>query len=250
MTGNDLILEAEVRLGESQSTVAQQQSMLYPDHCRRSIDEVVRKTYCLFATSTIDFVIDPNTGVGSTEYATPLRPFRLESVRANDGNGNIFPLAAITVSQANSKFFNWNSQPPATKQWQGIPIVYIDAGNHFYLLPAPNYNCQFGLMLDGYFGVDEWYDLNTDLVQILGLPSGYDECIVMGLCLRRCKEMQRLDPTYAQLIPSYEKDYEKLWKRLYRERIGRSEATRNAIPSNGSRLGAWSGCALWYGGGS
>ncbi len=248
MTGNDLIEEAQVRLGESLSTIAQQQSMLYPDHCRRTLDEIVRKLYSLLATSTIDFVIDPNTGVGKVEYATPLRPFRLESVRVNDGQGNIAPVAAITLTQANANYWNWSAQPPATVTYQGVPIQYIDEGNHFCLLPAPNYNCQFGLMLDGYFGVDEWYDMNTDIVKVLGIPEGYDECVVTGICWRRCKEMVRVDPTYAQLIPMYEKDYLGLLKRLYRERIGRSEATRQAIPSRGSRLGYWSGCGLWYGG--
>lgn len=236
MNGNDMIEECQLRNQESLSTTAAQQSMLYPDHVRRSADTIARTLHILFATSETDIIS------GQLQYVLPKRPFRSESFRANDGNGNVFPLTALNTEAANSKFYNWNAQPPASPVWQGLPQFIVDNGGaDVYILPVPNYNCQGGLMIDGYFGVDKWWNMNDDSP----LEEGYDEVIIVGACIRRCMEMITVDNGYSTRLPLYQGQYSDLMRRHYRERIGRSEATRQAVPSRGKRLGSWAGWTIF-----
>lgn len=235
-----MIDEIQVRLQESLSTTALQQSQLYPRHVRRAADKVARDHHCLFATASTDLIS------GQVQYDIPKRPFRLESVRVNAANGVIFPIAGKGFDSANSDFPNWTSSPPV---WQGVPQFYVDSGGKtFYVVPVPDYGAQDGLLVDGYFGVDEWWDMEDDCP----LPEGYEEIIIAGALIRRCDEMLGSDPIYAAKKaaaenPRSETSYSALHRRCARERIGRSEATRNAIPSRGKRLGAWSGWVVWGG---
>ena len=238
MTGQEMIDEIQVRLQESLSTSALQQGMLYPRHVRRAADKVARDFFCLYATSTTDLIAN------QTSYEFPIRPFRFDRLRVDQGNGVITPIAGISPDAADSKFPNWTGQPPVL---QGVPQFYVDAGSDtLALVPTPNYSVQDGIYTDGYFGVDQWWDMEDDCP----LNEAYDEIIIVGALIRRCSEMMGTDPIYAvkkkdAQDPHNEDGYPALSRRHYRERIGRSEATRNAIPSRGKRLGAWSGWTVW-----
>jgi hypothetical protein len=235
VTGQEIIDEVQVRLQESLSTTALQQSQLYPRHARRAADKVARNYHCLFATATTDLIS------GQVQYEIPKRPFRSESIRVNAGNGVTFPIDGLDFAAANSKFPNWTQSPPV---WQGVPQFYVDSGGTtIYLVPVPNYGVQDGLLIDGYYGVDKWWDMEDDCP----LPESYMDTgiVVLGAVIERCSEMLGTDPIYAAKKKDAEIDYDKLHRQLNRERIGRSEATRNAIPTRGKRLGAWSGWVVW-----
>lgn len=234
-TGFDIVSEVQVLLGESLSTTAQQQSMLYPRHVARTLDEIARKTWSLFDTAVCDII------AGQAEYVMPHRPYELRSVCANDGNGNIYPLAALTVQQADDQFYNWQNTSTPGPLWTGVPGYYINEINKFWLLPVPNYNQQAGLIVRGYFGVDLFYTLDM----CIPLPEGYQECVVMGTAYRRCREMKPRNSDYAAMMADYDRDYHRLLNRLYAESIRRTSATRNSIPSSGRQLSYWSGGWYW-----
>lgn len=238
MTGLDFIEDAKVRLGESQSTSAQQQSMLYPRHVRWAADKLARDTWALYRNAVTD-IID-----GQVEYSIPSRPFRLMAVCVNDGSGNIRPLDAITPETVDIQYGNWRTSNP-TSTYQGVPEFYLPEGLLEYkLFPTPNYSVQDGLLVGGYYGVDKWWNMADDSP----LPEAYDEAIVMGTAWRRCVEMQRVDPTYASLIAQYKSEFESLKRDLYRESLGANAARRSgAVPAGGGRLGSFGAGWGWWG---
>jgi hypothetical protein len=228
--GFDIMAEVQVRLRESQSTVAQQQSMIYLRHVRRALDEVGRRTWSLFDTAVCDLIAN------QVEYVMPRRPFELRSVSINDSNGNIFPIAGLTVSDADEQFPNWRNTNVGGPLWSGVPTYYVDEGsNRFWLLPTPSYNQQAGLLIAGYYGVDKWYTMDM----CIPLPEGYDEAVTLATAWRRCVEMAPQDPLYREMLPDYKRDFEEICCRLYSERIRRTEASRNTIPSSGKRVTSW-----------
>jgi hypothetical protein len=235
------IEEAKVRLGESLSTAAAQQSMLYAPHVRRIANRIAQRTYSLYASCVTDIIS------GKVTYEIPRRPFRLGSVCVNDGNGNIFPLAGVTYEQADGMFYNWRNQN-SPQQYQGVPAYYIDDGARSYtLLPVPNYNAQSGLLVNGYIGVDKWWNMADECP--LPQNEAIDEAIIYGVCAERAMEMKKIDASYGSVQKDYEMKFAERLRELYRQAVGLNEARRNALPSMGKKLGAWSGGWGVYGGG-
>lgn len=234
--GLDMVREVQVRLRESLSTTAQQQSMLYERHVRRTLDEIARRTWTISDTVVCDLIS------GQVEYQFPSRPFEIRTVSINDGNGNIFDIAGITAEEAGQMFPLWqNTGVNSVIIWNGIPGYYIDEVSRFWLLPTPNYNQQAGLIIRGSVGVDKWYTLDM----CLPLGEGFDELVMLGTAFRRCEEMAPIDPIYQKALPMYQDRYEILMRRHYRERINRTEATRNQIPTNGRSWGGGWCFANW-----
>jgi len=239
--------ESRVRLGESLSTAAAQQSMLYSAHARRVANRIAKKTYCLYLTSTVDIIN------GQAFYPIPHRPFRLDTVCVNDGNGNIFPVSGLTYAQADSMYYNWRSQTVAPLNqagnlpvYQGVPVNYIDDGaKTLILLPVPNYNAQAGLLVTGYFGVDKWWDMSDECP--LPQDEQYGEVLVYGICAERALELKKIDSSYASVQADYESKYKRGILDLYKQALGANEARRSAIPTLGKRLGYCDGVAVWGG---
>lgn len=237
-TGFNIISEVQVRLQESQSTTALQQAMLYTRHVRRVMDEVARRTWCIYKNAVTDLIS------GQLEYIPPARPYELRTVCVNDGNGNIRPLTALTPTQANNNFYNWQSGG-TNSTYQGVPRFYVEQGTSTFIpLPVPNYNCQDGLIVGGYLGVDEWY--TPDMC--IPFDTGFEEVIVLGVAWRRCIEMAPFDPMYAQMLPQYKSDYLEILDRLYMESMRRTASRRGGlVPSSGNRVGSFGGCWGWWG---
>lgn len=240
-TGLYAIESVKVRLGESLSTAAAQQTMLYADHARRVANRIAKRSWCLYLTATIDII------QYQVSYPVPNRPFRLDTVCINDGNGNIFPIAGITYDQADSMFYNWRGQTtvPLNQQgnlpvYQGVPTHYIDDGaKSMVLLPVPNYNAQAGLQVTGYFGVDKWWNMADECP--LPEDEEYGEVLIYGICAERALELKKIDASYATVQKDYEEKYERGIRSLYRLALGANSARRSAIPSLGKRLGYCNG---------
>jgi hypothetical protein len=233
------IEEAKVRLGESLSTAPAQQTMLYTAHTRRVANRVAKASWCLYATASTDII------QGQVSYPIPHRPFRLDTVCINDGNGNVFPIAGITFAQADSMFYNWRNQN-APQQYQGVPQYYIDDGaKNYSLIPVPNYNQQAGLLVNGYYGVDKWWNMGDDCP--LPEDEEYGEALIFGLCAERALELKKIDASYAAIQQDYERKFKESLRNLYRHALGANEARRSALPTNSKRLGAYQGWT-WFGG--
>jgi hypothetical protein len=248
MTGNDIIQSGLVRLGESLSTGAQQQSMLWPDHVRWAANRLARDTWCLYRLASTDILM------GQGVYKMPKRPFRAMAVLVKDDNGNIWPISGITAEQADSLYYNWRASPgssppaglPSTSVpqiYQGVPVQYIDDTlDTLCLIPIPNYGAQDGLMVAGYYGVDKWWDMNDECP----LPDGHQQAVITGACWQRCEEMLMIDPRYAAVLPRYQSRFESEKRDLYRECVGAIEARRGQVPSMGKRMGAYGlGWGFW-----
>ena len=247
MTGQQCIWEAQVLCGESRSTAASQQSMLWAKHVRRSADMIARKTYTLKRHAVTDLIGN------QVEYAMPQRPFQLISINIVDPQGNIRKLGSTDDMAADCDFYAWRTQPSQPVQsgnFTGIPAYYIPEGNQSYFLwPVPNYSVLSGLYVTGYYGVDDWWDMSQE--QPWGTDSvnneAYDEGIIHGGVVRRCREMKRLDPTYAQIMPDYQLSYQQFLDDRYGEALVANEADGSMIPSLGARYGSWGTGWNWAG---
>lgn len=240
MTGQEIIFACQIWLSESQSTSAQQQSQLYPQHARNSANDIARRTDCIYRTACNDII------AGQVEYAMPLRPYRLGSLCAKDPVGNIRKLASITPEQADKRYAGWRNAQATNTVYSGVPMFYIPQGHLTYkLFPVPNYSIQDGILVAGHYGVDKWWDMG----QGSPLPEGldWDEAIQALICKRRCIEMMRNDSTYASLLPIWTKDSEEKLKQLYSDEFAFDEAHRSFIPSRGERIGAFGNGWGWYG---
>ena len=218
MTGNDFIARSLVDLGESQSTSAQQQSMRYPDHARDTANEIAEETFSIYRTAVID-IVD-----GQLDYEFPLKPFRTDSLSITYPNGRVLPLDSITVAEADREFPGWRST--GINQFVTSRRFYISEGaNNYKIIPAPGYNWPDGLMVTGYYGVSKWWDMGDECP----LQNGSNRCMQVGIELKRCLEMRRQDPTYAQLIPELQKEYNTTKSRLYMNAINSNAARREGI---------------------
>lgn len=229
--------DAQAMLGESLSTAAQQQTMLYPRHTRFTLDRVARETWTLYRTAVCDIV------AGQPEYVLPAAPFRIESICTQDGSGNVFPLAAITEQEADRQFWNWRTPISDSAALTGVPRYFVERGMmSFSLLPVPQFSVQDGLLITGYWGVSDWWGMDDESP----LPSFCDEATRNGLCYLRCLEMQRLDPTYGPLIKQYLDLFTASLRDAYGTSLSATPARRGGlVPSRGSGMGAGGFGAGW-----
>jgi hypothetical protein len=232
--------EAKVRLGESISTAAAQQTMLYSKHVLRVANTIAKRTFSLYLTCSTDII------QGQVSYAIPRRPFRLGSVCITDNSGNVFPLAGITYEQADDMFYNWrNTNSP--QQYQGVPQYYIDDGAKYYtLLPIANYSAQAALLVNGYFGIDKWWNMG-DPCPLPDWPD-MEEALIYGVCAERALELKKGDSAYASVQKDYEVKFEKKMQSLCRQMYGMNAARRSALPTQQRRLGSFQGWNVWGGG--
>ena len=237
MTGNAFISTSVLMLGEELNSTLAVQSTLYPSHVRNAMDKLARRCWCFYRQAVADLV------EGQVQYRFPLKPYREMAININDGNGNIFPITSITPEGADRKFPNWRATPNQTgSTYQGVPQYIIEMGMQTCsLLPIPNYNCQDGLIVAGYFGIGPWYPMEDESP----LDESMDDAIQYGTCYFRCKEMKSIDPTkYGPLEAQYKVDFEERVRMSYRESLSKTESRRAGVTSDkGYRWnlgGSWS----------
>ena len=239
MTGNDYIFECQTLLGESLSTSAQQQSQLYPRHVMRAANTVAERTYCLYRSAVCDLVS------GQAEYESPYRPYKETSVCVKDTMGNIYPLASIEVETANARYPLWQNNPVGSVQnYTGQPMFYIPEGlKAFRLFPIPNYNAHDGLIVSGYFGVDEWWDMTQESP----LPKGtaWDQAVVTCTARYRCEEMIRQDPTYKDVYVIHKANMKEQLNHLYGVAMQANKSRTEMVPMRASTYPVYAGWGFW-----
>jgi hypothetical protein len=161
------------------------------------------------------------------------------AMNVNDGNGNIWPLTSITPEKADQQFFNWRSaQNTSGGLYPGIPAYSIESGEQsLTLLPVPNYSCEDGLMIGGYYGVStDWYDMSAESP----LDSSMDLAIGYGTMMYRCIEMLAIDSTkYGGLLKIYTALFEQYIRRSYKEALVKTASRRAGVVSD--KANRWSG---------
>ena len=238
-TGNDFIQVSMNDLGENLSGLTELQQSRYPSHVRQAMDLVARRSWCLRRMATTDII------AGQVQYDFPLRPFREMAINVNDGYGNIWPVTSITPERADQLFPNWRAaQNTSGSYYEGVPRYFIESGPKvFSVLPVPNYSVMDGIMIEGYFGVGDWYSMDMESP----LDQSMDWVIGLGTKWLRCREMKSIDPVkYRPLEQDYVKDFDGYIRMTYREALAKTASRRAGVTSDKSNryscVGGWG----WY----
>ena len=192
---------AQVLLGESRSTAAQQQAMLYPANLQDTANEIAWNTWAVYG-----HVVTPLVS-GQSTYVLPFSPRDVRQVSVVDETGNVWPLTYITPNQAAYEFRNqWNKNVYAA--YTGLPEYYlIEDQVSINVFPVSDFNEGVGVIVSAYWGVSTWWDPTSTVNS--PLPDWANEMFTNGICYRRCREMAANDDSgrYAKLLPTYQAAY-------------------------------------------
>lgn len=244
-----MISEISLTLGEDVSDITELQGTMLPTWLRRSADMIARKTWSIYRWAVTDII------QYQQDYVLPSAPFRFDDIYASYYNRPPYVLNAITTAQAADQCYNWIATSQNQEQlqvWQGIPSDYILEGvTKYKLYPIPNYNLQDGLMICGYWGVS---DKDWAMQDDCPLPdqSAYNDAVITGAKVRRCKELSALNPEFAAkygpMAKEFEADLAPMIRDLYKLSAGATEARRGGVVPSGGRRNGWAAGWTYVGG--
>ena len=228
-TGTFFAARVQVLLGESRSTAAQQQSMLYPFHMQDTANEIAWSTYALYGHVATNLV------AGTPAYTMPYAAKEIRWVSVVDTAGNVKPLQYGTATEMNQIFRDqWNEN---TNIYAGSPEYYlVENMTQINLFPVANYPESQGLIISSYMGVGSWWDTTTNCP----LPDWANEMMTNGIAYRRCKEMAASDDSgkYAKLLPVYQSAYMDELKAKAQEVQKTTDWRRGGPPPSNGTAGA------------
>ena len=142
-TGFELIYEAQMKLGEPRSTLAQLQSSMWPRHLRKAANRMARSTWCRYKRVYHDIL------QGQHHYYLPCVPFELRAVTIKDTSGAVWTIGVKTPEEMDESYWLWRTNPAI---YTGLPSTLVAYGtNECELFYSPSYGAQNGLMLEGYY---------------------------------------------------------------------------------------------------